>query len=267
MKQLTKKEERKADFKEVDTSGFIKFKKQEINSMPDYLKKLFIINDKIVTYRTTSDGYYQARFRRDGYNIEVAAKNFDMMKQKFLEKLLVAEKEKHNADFPLFADFINDWLKIKKQTVKESTYKSYENQLSRNILPQFGHYHVNEITRKDIQDFLFELTDEGKNRTAQKLKLLLSAIFDVICEDYGIKSPMAKIVLSHYEVKKGNAFTKAEEKIIVDFCRNNPQYAGNSALLVLLYTGMRVGELPSLIYDDTFIYCSPRKRAGAMPKL
>lgn len=259
LKQLTNKEERKADFKEIGTNGFIKFKKQEINSMPDYLKKLFTVNDKIVTYRTTPDGYFQARFRRDGYNIEVAAKSFDMMKQKFLEKLLATEREKRNADYPLFSDFIKDWLKIKRQTVKKSTFKSYENLLSRNILPRFGHYHVNEITRKEIQEFLFELTDKDKNRTAQKLKLLLSAIFDVICEDYGLKTPMAKIVLTHYEVKKGNAFTKDEEKAIVDFCRNNTQYAGNSALLVLLYTGMRVGELPSLTYVDKFIYCKSEK--------
>lgn len=212
LKQLTKKEERKADFKEVGTNGFIKFKPKEINSMSDYLKKLFTINDKIVTYRYVN-GLYQARFRRDGYNIEVASKSFDMMKRKFLDKLLAAEKEKRNADFPLFANFIEDWLKIKKQTVKESTYKSYENLLSRNILPRFGHYHVNEITRKDIQDFLFELTDEGKNRTAQKLKLLLSAI------------------------------------------------------LVLLYTGMRVGELETVTYDDTFIYCESEKTRKGYAKV
>ncbi len=133
------------------------------------------------------------------------------MRQKFLDKLLATQKAKQNAGYPLFADFINDWLKVKKQTVKETTYKSYVNLLSRNILPKFGHYHVNEITRKDIQDFLFELTDAGKTRTAQKLKLLLSAIFDVIVEDYGIKTPMAKIVLSHYEVKKGKAYKSRRE--------------------------------------------------------
>ena len=60
------------------------------------------------------------------------------------------------------------------------------------------------------------MTDNDKNRTAQKLKLLLSAIFDIIVEDYGIKTPMTKIVLSHYEVKKGKAFTVAEEKAIID---------------------------------------------------
>lgn len=233
LKQLTKREE-KADFKENGTNGFIKFTKKEINSMPDYLKKLFTINDKIVTYRYV-DGLYQARFRRDGYNIQVASKSFDIMKQKFLEKLLTTQKAKQNAGYPLFADFVADWLKVKKQTVKESTYNSYVNLLSHNILPKFGHYHVNEITRKDIQDFLFELTDNGKNRTSQKLKLLLSAIFDVIVEDYGIKTPMTKIVLSHYEVKKGKAFTKEDERTIIDFCKENPHYAWNSALLVLLY--------------------------------
>ncbi len=134
-------------------------------------------------------------------------------------------------------------------------------------MPKFGHYHVNEITRKDIQDFLFELTDNGKNRTAQKLKLLLSEIFDVIVEDYNIKTPMSKIALSHYEVKKGKAFTKAEEKVIIDFCKENPHYAGNSAILTLLYTGMRVGELETITYDDTFIYCESEKTRKGYAKV
>lgn len=66
--------------------------------MPDYLKKLFTINDKIVTYRYV-DGLYQARFRRDGYNIEVASKSFDTMRQKFLDKLLETQKAKQNAGY------------------------------------------------------------------------------------------------------------------------------------------------------------------------
>ena len=106
LKQLTKREE-KADFKENGTNGFITFTKKEINTMPDYLKKLFTINDKIVTYRYVN-GLYQARFRRDGYNIEVASKSFDTMKRKFLNKLLEAEKAKQNAGYPLFSDFVAD---------------------------------------------------------------------------------------------------------------------------------------------------------------
>ena len=104
-------------------------------------------------------------------------------------------------------------------------------------------------------------------RTAHKIKLILSAVFDVAHEDYGLKTPMTKIVLSHYEVKKGNAFTKAEEKQIVDFCTENTQFAGNSALLILLYTGMRVGELKSLKFDGTYITCESEKTRKGYAKV
>ncbi len=80
IKYIPSEDERNAYFKENGTNGFIKFKKQEINSMPDYLKKLFTINDKIVTYRHVN-GLYQARFRRDGYNIEIASKSFDITRK------------------------------------------------------------------------------------------------------------------------------------------------------------------------------------------
>ena len=263
LKAITTKEEKKTTTRKVGANGSIKFTKKEINSMPDHLRKLFTVNENIVTYRITKDGYYQARLRRGKYNIEVAAKDFATMKHKFLQKLAEREKALQNAGYPLFRDCIQDWLNVKKQTVKASTYKSYENLISLYLLPRFGGLHVNEIARKDVQDFLFSLTDEGKNRTAQKLKVLMTAIFDVICEDCGLRSPMSKIVLPHYEVKKGNAFTKAEEKRIVDFCRHNPQYAGNSALLILLYTGMRVGELKSMNFDGTWFTCvSEKTRRG-----
>lgn len=263
LKILTANEEKKNKFKDFGAGGYIRFTKKEINAMPDYLRKLFTVNDNIVTYRITKDGYYQARLRRGKYNIEVAAKDFETMKRKFLDKLAECERALQTAGYPLFKDCVADWLKIKKQTVKLSTYDSYYNLISLYILPRFGEMHVNEITRKDVQDFLFELTDQGKNRTAQKLKVLMTAMFDVICEDCNMRSPMMKIVLAHYEVKKGNAFTKAEEKQIVEFCRNNPHYIGNPALLVLLYTGMRVGELKSLTFDGTWFTCvSEKTRRG-----
>ena len=255
LKKLTRNDK---NDQEHGSTGFIKFTKKEIESMPDNLKRLFVINDKIVSYRYIN-GVYQARLRRDGYNIEVASKNFYIMKQKFIARLIQAEQDRKYAKYPLFKDFIADWLKVKKQTVKELTYRGYVHTITHNLLPKFGNKHVNEITRKDIQDFLFSLTEQGKNRTAQKLKQTLNAIFDVISEDYDIKSPMTKIVLSHYEVKKGKAFTIAEEKAIIDYCKENPKYYGNSALLVLMYTGMRVGELKTMHWDETYIYCESEK--------
>ncbi len=255
------REEKKKQEKE---RGYVKFTKKEIETMPDNLKRLFVVDEKIVSYRCIN-GMYQARFRREGYNIEVASKDFQMMKTKFLEKLRRVEIEKANIKiYPKFGEFLQEWLKIKKQTVKPSTYKAYCDLTNFNLVPRFGEMPVNEITRKLIQDFLFEIAEAGKNRTAHKLKQLLGSMFDVIVDDYPeLTNPMRKVVLSHYEVKKGKAFTKAEEKKVIDFCKEYPHFQGNSAMLVLMYTGMRVGELTSVQYDGTFITCvSAKTRKG-----
>ena len=254
--------EKKTESKEY---GYIKFKKKEIEAMPDNLKRLFTINEKIVTYRIIR-GMYQARFRRDGYCIEVASKDFETMKMRFLEKLKKADEIKAagGKTYPRFGEFLEEWLMIKKQTVKESTYKSYCDLTRFNLVDRFGEMPINVITRKVIQEFLFELTDAGKNRTAHKLKQLLNAMFEVIVDDYpGLTNPTKKVVLSHYEVKKGTALSKDEEKTLIEFCKANPHYQANDAMLVLMYTGMRIGELASITYDDTYITCiSEKTRRG-----
>ena len=63
----------------VAERGSISFTKKEISSMPDDVKKLFIINSHIIKYRYHR-GMYHARYRRDGYDIEVASADFNVMK-------------------------------------------------------------------------------------------------------------------------------------------------------------------------------------------
>ena len=131
-------------------------------------------------------------------------------------------------------------------------------------MEKFGETPVNEITRKEIQAFLLGLAEVGKNRTAHKLKQVLNAMFEVIVDDYPeLANPTKKVVLSHYEVKKGTALSKDEEKTLIEFCKANPHYQANDAMLVLMYTGMRVGELASMNYDGTYITCvSEKTRKG-----
>lgn len=204
LRSVTSKIRTKAPNGEKESGGTIKFTKKEIESMPDSIKKLFVVEDKIVSYRFIR-GVYQARFRREGYNIEVASKDFGEMKRKFLVKLMQAEKDKEKQKFPLFKDFIADWLKAKKHLVKETTFTGYVNLLNHDILPRFGEMSLNEITWQDVQDFLFAFVEAGKNRTAQKSRQLLAAVFDVAHDDYNIKSPVKNVLLPHYEVEKGKA--------------------------------------------------------------
>ena len=101
--------------------------------------------------------------------------------------------------------------------------------------------------------------DEGKNRTASKLQQIMTCIFDLACDDLGITSPMKKIVLPYYEAKKGRCFTLDEESRLVKFCTENIGNAASSALLVLLYFGLRKSELASISVENEKLTCVTSK--------
>lgn len=257
LKTVKRSPDPKTDTKQ---KNYLKFTKQELEQMPEAIKKVLLIyNGNAVLYRY-HHGSFNTRYRRDGYNIDVSAADLKTLTQKFIDAVAhYKPKPKEDTHFPFMKDFIDEWLKIKQVTLKESTYKSYIVLINTHVIPAFGDKRINLITRADVQSYLSDLVKQEKNRTAQKLRQLLSAIFDVATEDYGIKTPMTKIALPHYEVKKGAALTKIEEKKLVEWCISHKDSSAASALLVLLYTGMRVGELKTAVLHDSYIECETEK--------
>ena len=67
-------------------NGF-KLTKQEIKTMPEHIRKIFIANNYIVNYRITSNGYFEARIRRKGMYIEASGRDFETMRKRFMDRL------------------------------------------------------------------------------------------------------------------------------------------------------------------------------------
>ena len=252
---------------EEEKTGTLSFTKKELESMPKSFQKTFIYDNRIVKFRYYR-GLFQARYRRNGYNIEVASKDFDTMKKKFIEKLIgqaevqdipVSAPQRRTAKNVLFAEYAQEWLKLKEQTTKPSTFKEYSRMFAVDLRPTFGHLYLTEINRPLVQQYLFKFVEAEKYRTAEKLKLMLNCIFDMAVEDFNLASPMKKIVLPYHESKKGSALKKEEEKKLVEYCRNRKDDVA-SALLVLLYFGLRQSELSSLkILDGNTLECETSK--------
>lgn len=191
-----KKKERTSIKKE----NILKFTTKEIDAMSEPVKILLIYSGYEIRYRTIKNTY-QVRFRRAGYNIELCAKDLNTLRTRFL--IAVEQAVPHRKPItPLLKDYLAEWLSIKKTTVKESTLKSYTDLINAHIIPTFGDKHLDEITRSDIQNYLSALVNEEKYRTAEKLKVQLKSIFDVAVSDYNFKSPMTKVEVTKYEVKK-----------------------------------------------------------------
>ena len=256
---------------EKGKNGF-KLTKQEIKTMPEFIRKIFIANNYIVNYRITSNGYFEARIRRKGMYIEASGRDFETMRKRFMDRLAafyerppIQQIEEPPAPIVttkavLFGDYGREWLKIKEQTTKPSTFKECERSFRVDLEPTFGNKPLADITRNDLQNYLFGIVGENKHRKAEKLALMLHCIFDMAADDYDIPSPMKKVVLPAYQTKKGEALTKDEEARLVNYCKSHREVEGTDALLVLLYFGLRKSELKSIeIIDGKWLQCETSK--------
>ena len=255
---------------EKGRNGF-KLAKQEIKTMPEFIKKIFIANNYIVNYRITSNGYFEARIRRKGMYIEASGRDFETMRKRFMDRLATfytqptvtaepASLSTPTAKTMLFGDYGREWLKIKEQTTKPSTFKEYERSFRVDLEPTFGNKPLADITRTDLQNYLFGIVGENKHRKAEKLALMLNCIFDMAAEDFNLPSPMKKVVLPAYQTRRGQALTKDEEARLVNYCKTHKNVEGTDALLVLLYFGLRKSELKSIeIVDGKWLQCETSK--------
>ena len=103
-----------------------------------------VVFNIVVRYRF-HNGIYHARFRRDGYNIEVASKDFEVMKNKFFAALMEQTTHKPSKK-PLMKNFLIQWLSEKRPTLKDGTYKSYEGLIKTELIPNLGEKHIDQIT-------------------------------------------------------------------------------------------------------------------------
>ena len=248
----------------VKNKSFLKFTKKDLNQMADKYRNIFAHGDKIVSYRQKKNGVYEARYHRNGIDVEVSSKDLAALKQKFIDALNNLAKTgsvKAKSYYTVrFNDFAKSWLTLKEKTTKPLTFREYKRLFEHDISPAFAGKMLADIDREFLQNFLFRYVDNGKYRTAEKLQLILRCIFDLASGDYKFDSPMAKIVLPKHQSKKGCAFTYAEEKQLVDYCTAHPELAASGALLILLYTGMRRSELQSLrVLDENWLECDTSK--------
>lgn len=255
---------------EQGKNGF-KLTKQEIKTMPESIRKIFIANNYIVNYRITSNGYFEARIRRKGMYIEASGRDFETMRKRFMDRLTTfytqptvtaepAISSTPTAKTMLFGNYGREWLKIKEQTTKPSTFKEYERSFRVDLEPVFGNRLLADITRNELQNYLFGIVGENKHRKAEKLALMLNCIFDMAAEDFSIPSPMKKVVLPGYQVRRRQALTADEEERLVKYCKTHKEVEGTDALLVLLFFGLRKSELASIeIIDGKWLQCETSK--------
>lgn len=157
----------------------------------------------------------------------------------------------------LFSAVASRWLESEGRTKKDTTICKYRNNLKLHLNPKFGDRRFTEITRKEVMDYITELQtkggDSGTGMSPNTVKGIISVLRSVL--EYGelqYQLPAANLTgLSTGDTENLpiRVLTENEEEILLDYILSDLAGDGLGILLVL-YTGLRLGELCSLHWED-----------------
>jgi len=149
------------------------------------------------------------------------------------------------------------WLdNIGQMRLKQSTYYMYKYRIEKYILPYFEEIELADIKFCHVQDFILELAhDQSKKklsaRTIRGIFTIMNSFFKYSVSTEKItKNPCTSIVLPIADKAVSVVIlTKDEKRLIMN---DVIKEKSNRSLLVLvaLFTGMRIGELCSLKWEN-----------------
>jgi len=145
--------------------------------------------------------------------------------------------------------FLNDWLFEQKGHLKFRTFKRYSEIVNNNVLPLAGEIALEELTPKQVRSFVAELSAKHSDNTVLQIMGLFKRALNCAVQEELIKANPAVGVTLRHKQQKVEPFNEREQRAIVEYIlkRRNPYYYG---ILIALYTGVRIGELLALTWDD-----------------
>ena len=147
-----------------------------------------------------------------------------------------------------FAEVARKWLLICKQpNVDENTYTTtYKTPMEKHLIPYFGQAKLSDIRPADIQKFYVEKSTLSES-TLSKFRMILNGLFEfAIDNDLCAKNPAKNIVAkSKKEPQKKLVYDDSQIQAVENYAIfRMPE------IVILLETGLRMGELLGLTWDD-----------------
>lgn len=146
----------------------------------------------------------------------------------------------------IFKDLVQEWIALKKLSVKHSTFVKYENILALHILPFFKDYHINKIDSQSILLFFETKKKEDlSNSLLHSIKSIFSSILAYGIENYKMKPISLKSIRIPTVHKLKQVLTFEDRNKIIAYAKTE-RNSLSIGMLLALYGGLRLGEICAL---------------------
>ena len=186
----------------------------------------------------------------------VYARSYRETKEKLKTKSILCSSQVTNKNDLAFSCLASEWFESIKLHTKISTQNKYYNMLTNYILPEYGNQPFNAITYDFIEThckFLLESGGRKGNGLSPKTVNDVLAIIRNISK-FAIRKGIyvacdAASVQIRQNIKPMRILSNAEQSQLCEHILKNPE-ACSIGILVCLFTGLRIGEICALRWED-----------------
>lgn len=201
-----------------------------------------------------NDGRWEARYVKeilpDGSKRygSVYASTYNEVKAKQQYCIIHPKKSYHNSFHIIISVLALEWLDSIKNNVKINTYKKYKSLCNKYIIADIGNVLVRLLSSNNIRSFTNRLISYNLSyQTINDILVILNLILKFGESEYQI----APVKINYLKIEKHEmrVLSKSEQKKLTDYLtKDNDIY--KFGVLLTLYTGIRIGELCALTWDD-----------------
>ena len=214
------------------------------------------------------DGRWEGRYIRDRVNGKakygyVFARSYKEVKIKLIDAKARLTSNTSTASVMTtdllicsFSRVSDEWIQANKPQWKESSTVKYLNILNNHLLPEFGQRNITDISRADVQAYISKLlTSCGRNnaglapKTVNSIISVMKNIFEYTAEKKGCTLINFKGLNVKQPQKQMRILSQSEQSILTEYLLEESSNT-DIGILLSLYTGLRVGEVCALKWDD-----------------
>lgn len=156
-----------------------------------------------------------------------------------------------------FYEYSNQWLTSKHPQIKESTFIKYQNMLHSYIWPALGATDISEITHTQMDTFCTQLLSCGGKthsglspKTVQDILTLVRSILQQASYRLDLPSVYTgKYIHIRQTTHTLHVLSRQEQQILYNFTGSSDDLR-DIGILVCLLTGLRIGEICALRWED-----------------
>ena len=166
-----------------------------------------------------------------------------------------------NKRIVLYSDILTAWLQSVKINVKESTYVRYKQLITCHVAPYLGKYPIDKISCQLVEKFVTDKLTNGRmdgkgglstKTVADIVTIVKSSMGYATYNGIAVTCNLSKLTIKKKD-KEMRVLSLEEQKKLTTVLLHNTDYI-KLGVLISLYTGIRIGELCALKWENLNLY-------------